>query len=76
MQWNLIRLRKEAGLSQAEMADILGINKTTYSHRETGKYQFQADEMFKLKEYFGKSIDEIFLPTDCNVLAMSDNKEG
>lgn len=76
MQWNLIRLRKEAGLSQVEMAEILGINKTTYSHKETGKYQFQADEMFVLKDYFNRSIDEIFLPTNCNVVAMSDNKEG
>ncbi|GKV65468.1 MULTISPECIES: helix-turn-helix transcriptional regulator [unclassified Sporosarcina] len=72
MQWNLIRLRKEAGLSQEDMANIIGINKTTYSNKERGTHQFQAKEMFLLKDYFDKSMDEIFLPPDCNNIAMTE----
>ncbi|PIC88399.1 transcriptional regulator [Sporosarcina sp. P21c] len=72
MQWNLVRLRKEAGLSQEELAKIIGINKTTYSNKERGVHQFQANEMFLLKDYFDKNMDDIFLPTDCNNIALSD----
>lgn len=69
MQWNLIRLRKEAGLTQPDMAKILGISVTTYSSRERNVFPFEADEMFALSDYFGKSLDEIFLPRNCNIIA-------
>lgn len=62
MQWNLIRARKERKLSQEHLAALLGIHVTTYGMKERGELQFTADEMFTLKAFFGKKIEEIFLP--------------
>jgi len=65
MQWNLIRLRKENNLTQDDLAKILSLNITTYQNKETGKSSFRDYEMFLLKSYFDKPIEEIFLPTKC-----------
>ncbi|KGR89342.1 helix-turn-helix transcriptional regulator [Lysinibacillus odysseyi] len=62
MQWNLIRIRKERKLSQEHLATLLGIHIATYGMKERGELQFTADEMFTLREFFGKRIEEIFLP--------------
>lgn len=71
MQWNLIRLRKEAGLTQKDMAKIIGVNVSTYINKEIGDYQFKSDEMFTLRDYFKKPIDDIFLRTNCNGVAIA-----
>lgn len=65
MQWNLIRLRKENEFTQKQIADLLDINLTTYINKESGAYQFKANEMFILRDLFKKKIEEIFLPTKC-----------
>lgn len=62
LQWNLIRLRKERGLSQKDMADYLDITPETYGAKERGKQPFMLDEMFKIKHLFNGTMDEIFLP--------------
>ncbi len=62
LQWILIRLRKERGLSQKDMADFLGISIDSYGSKERGKQPFFIDEMFKIKFLFKLSMDEIFLP--------------
>lgn len=64
MQWVLIRLRKEAGLTQEQLAKLIGANITTYLNKETGKTQFKANEMFIISKFFGKTIEEIFLCDD------------
>lgn len=65
MQWNLIRLRKEQGLNQEDIAKILDINISTYRNKETGKSSFRDYEMFLISNYFDKPIEEIFLPINC-----------
>lgn len=64
MQWNLVIARKEEGLNQKQMAEMLGISEDSYSLRERGKLQFKADEMFIISRYFDKPIEKIFLPTN------------
>lgn len=63
MQSKLLILRKEAGLSQQDMADKLNISVTSYGEKERGKSEFSQNEMFCLRDFFGKSLEEIFLPT-------------
>ena len=63
MQSKLIILRKERDIKQQELADLLNINVKTYNFKETGKSQFTMNEMFKISDFFGKSVEEIFLPT-------------
>lgn len=62
MQENLLILRKRFGYSQKDLAAKLGISAQQYRYKEKGLYEFTADEMFILKDIFGKSIEEIFLP--------------
>lgn len=62
MQEKLIILRKNKGVQQKELAEMLGITTTAYSLKENGKYQFTGDQMFKIAEYFKMPIEDIFLP--------------
>ena len=63
MQEKLILLRKIKKINQETLADLLGITKKQYGCKELGKSKFNGDEMFIIADYFGKKIDDIFLPT-------------
>ncbi|WP_156290742.1 helix-turn-helix transcriptional regulator [Oceanobacillus salinisoli] len=62
MHWELIKLRKEKKINQEQMALLLGIDRSTYSLKESGKYDFKLQEIFIIAKFFNKQIDEIFLP--------------
>lgn len=62
IQEKLLIMRKKAGLSQLEMADLIGVSPNTYNHKENGSKQFKANEMFKIADYFHLKIEDIFLP--------------
>lgn len=62
MQEKLLIMRKKAGLSQLEMANMIGVSPNTYNHKENGLKQFKANEMFKIADYFNLKLDDIFLP--------------
>lgn len=64
MQWNLIRIRRENGETQSEIAKLLNISTEGYRAKENGKNQFKSDEMFLIAEHFGLGISEIFLPSE------------
>lgn len=61
MQIKLRGLRAEHGLTQADMADLIGITRQTYSEKELGNQSFKAEEMFIISAYFDKPIESIFL---------------
>lgn len=63
MQSKLIILRKERQITQKTIADLLGISTKQYGYKETGKSKFDGDEMFKIADYFGLKVDDIFLPS-------------
>ena len=56
---NLKYLRKKNGKTQKEIADFLGIVQQAYGHYETGRRQIPAENIVKLADYFGVSIDEL-----------------
>lgn len=62
MQEKLLVLRKKMGVSQRELASYLGISLKSYSMKERGERQFTLDEMFKLRDFFGLGIEDIFMP--------------
>ena len=62
MQIKLYELRKEAGLTQAQMAEKLNISETTYRSKELGQTDFKSTEMFLIAKINKKDIHEIFLP--------------
>lgn len=58
---NLLKsLRALKGYNQQYLADVLGINKSVYCLKETGKREFKMIEMKKISELFGKTVDELF----------------
>lgn len=63
MQEKLILLKEQKSLTNKKMAEMLGITPIQYRKKEKGEVQFKLNEMVKLSEYFGKTMDEIFLPS-------------
>lgn len=75
MQEKLILLKEQKNLTNKEMAEMLGITPIQYRKKEKGEVQFKLNEMVKLSEYFGKTMDEIFLPLKHQNGALNENKE-
>ena len=75
MQEKLILLKEQKNLTNKEMAEMLGITPIQYRKKEKGEVQFKLNEMVKLSEYFGKTMDEIFLPSEHQNGASNENEE-
>lgn len=54
---NLKSARKAAGMTQAEVARIVGITQNGYSYWENGKAKIDNESLAKLSRIFGVSID-------------------
>jgi transcriptional regulator with XRE-family HTH domain len=52
-------LREERGLSQRQLAEHLGIDKSAVSRIEAGERGLAVDELAAVAERFGKTADEI-----------------
>lgn len=48
--------RKAAGITQAEVAELLGISKATYWRRINGRAEFTATEAIKVRRRFGLDL--------------------
>lgn len=57
----LRRARVEAGLTQAEMGERLGLTMAGYRQKEIGDRKITVEEGRKMADILGKSMDEIFL---------------
>ena len=56
---NLGKLRKEFGLTQADLANILGTTSTNIGYYEQEKRDFSTKLLIKLNDLFKASIDYI-----------------
>ncbi|MBZ5549868.1 MAG: helix-turn-helix transcriptional regulator [Acidobacteriia bacterium] len=63
MKNDLRVLRAEHDLTQAELADKLGVSRQTINAIETGKYDPSLPLAFKIAGVFNRTIEEIFSPT-------------
>ncbi|MGI6562439.1 MAG: helix-turn-helix domain-containing protein [Clostridia bacterium] len=50
-------LREEKGLKQLDIAQMLGVSRTTYTQYETGKSEPDLTTVAKLADYFNVSLD-------------------
>ncbi|NTW04564.1 MAG: helix-turn-helix transcriptional regulator [Peptococcaceae bacterium] len=64
MQRELAAQRRYRGITQKEMAKMLGITERNYLAKEHGVAQFKIDEMFAIAHKFNMDIGEIFLPNN------------
>ena len=53
----LKELREQTGLSQYEIAPLLGIGRATYANYEIEKTQPTIETLCKIADYFGVSLD-------------------
>jgi len=57
----LEELRKEKGVNQEKLAEILEVSRQTISSIENGRYNPSILLAFKIAKYFGKKIEDIFI---------------
>ncbi|MBR4274799.1 MAG: helix-turn-helix transcriptional regulator [Bacilli bacterium] len=57
---NVAKMRKEKGLSQSDLADLVGVSRNTISSIETGQYQPTAKLALLLCVALDKKFEEIF----------------
>lgn len=55
----LKRERKERGLTQAAMAESLGMKRSTYSLYESGKREPNIDTLQTISNFFGITLDDL-----------------
>ncbi|WP_434565128.1 helix-turn-helix transcriptional regulator [Thermoanaerobacterium thermosaccharolyticum] len=57
----LREIRKNAGLTQKEIAKKIGIDRASYANIELGKRDPSLEIAIKIANLFGKKVDDIFL---------------
>ena len=61
MENRVEQMRKERGLSQDDFAKAIRVSRQTVSSIETGRYNPSLDLAFDIADFFGKTIEEIFI---------------
>ena len=60
METKIQELRKANKISQAELADEMGVTRQTIISLEKGRYNASLELAFKIARYFGQTIEEVF----------------
>lgn len=60
MKTRIPELRKENKLSQAELANIVGVTRQTITSIETEKYIASLPLAYKIAKYFNLKIEDVF----------------
>ncbi|MCI5885503.1 MAG: helix-turn-helix transcriptional regulator [Clostridiales bacterium] len=55
------KLRKDSGLTQADLGKAMGVSRQTIISLENGKYNPSIELAYKISHYFGKTIEEVFI---------------
>ena len=55
----LKEIRKQNKLTQEQVANIIGVAKTTYCNYEIGRSEMEFNSIIKLAKYYNVSIDYI-----------------
>lgn len=65
--------RKSAGLTQKEVAAVVGVNQNTYSYWENGKTKIDSESLAKLSKLFGVTTDFLLDKAPCKTTVDSVN---
>ncbi len=57
---NIAEIRQRSFITQAELAEKLGIKRTTLSHYETGRRRVPVSLLVPIKDALGCTLDELF----------------
>ncbi|WP_024594263.1 MULTISPECIES: helix-turn-helix transcriptional regulator [unclassified Pseudoalteromonas] len=61
MQNNIAKYRKEAGLSQQELADAINVSRKTISTVETNRFTPSVIIALKIAKHFNISVESLFV---------------
>uniref|UniRef100_UPI003FEF08F9 helix-turn-helix transcriptional regulator n=1 Tax=Candidatus Fimivicinus sp. TaxID=3056640 RepID=UPI003FEF08F9 len=61
MENHIAAFRKQCRLSQAELAQAVGVSRQTITSLEVGKYTASLPLAFKLARYFECTIEDLFI---------------
>jgi transcriptional regulator with XRE-family HTH domain len=56
----IANLRQQQGMTQQQLADVLGIAQQTLAHYEVGRIRMPASMLLTMSEIFKVSLDELF----------------
>jgi transcriptional regulator with XRE-family HTH domain len=70
---NLILLRKEKGLTQAEAAQVLGLKRNTYANYESGHTEPDLTTLVNISQFFGIATDKL-LSMDLQNVNLNENR--
>lgn len=62
----LRELREKSGMSQSEMAKLLGYSQQTYSRYESHTTEIPLEKLIFLADYYDTSVDYLLGITNCN----------
>lgn len=60
--------RAKKDITQAELADILGVSRLTIHSIETGKFNPSVQLAMRMAKYFGISVEELFILEDDEIV--------
>lgn len=66
MENHIEAIRKEKGLSQMELANILEVSRQTISSLENGRYNPSILLAYKIARYFNRNVEEVFVYDEDN----------
>ena len=61
MKNRIEEIRKERGIRQEDFAKLIGVSRQTISSLETGRYNPSIFLAHKIAQFFGMTIEEVFL---------------
>ena len=71
----LLELRKQKGLTQAELAEILFVSRTAVSKWESGRGYPNIDSLKAIAKFFGVTIDELLSGEELLTIAEEDSRK-
>ena len=60
MRTSIKALRRERGISQAQLADDVGVSRQTIISIENERYIASLPLAYRIARYFGRTIEEVF----------------
>ena len=61
MKNRLEELRKQRGIRQEDLAEVLGVSRQTIGSLENGRYNPSIQLAYKISRYFKCTIEDIFI---------------
>ncbi len=69
-------LRKQNGLTQQQVADVLGVSRSTYCNYESGARSIKSDVIEQLIDFYGVSWDAFYKKVSEELLNDEEYYEG